>query len=148
MRVLLQRVSSSSVVVNGETVGAIGKGFTLLVGITHSDTQAEADWLAKKIAGIRLFEDDAGKMNRALKDVGGAILAISQFTLYGDARKGRRPSFINAARPEQAEPLFDYFVEKLRGFDLQVETGRFGASMAVDIQNDGPVTLMLERDAT
>lgn len=148
MRVLLQRVSSSSVVVNGETVGAIGKGFTLLVGITHSDTQAEADWLAKKIAGIRLFEDDAGKMNRALNDVDGAILAISQFTLYGDARKGRRPSFINAARPEQAEPLFDYFVEKLRGFGLQVETGRFGASMAVDIQNDGPVTLMLERDAT
>ena len=147
MRVLLQRVSSSSVVVNGETVGAIGKGFTLLVGITHSDTQAEADWLAKKIAGIRLFEDDAGKMNRALNDVDGAILAISQFTLYGDARKGRRPSFINAARPEQAEPLFDYFVAKLRGFNLQVETGRFGASMAVDIQNDGPVTLMLERDA-
>jgi len=147
MRVLLQRVSSSKVVVAGEIVGQIGKGFTLLVGITHSDTKAQADWLANKIAGIRLFEDDAGKMNRALNDVGGAILAISQFTLYGDARKGRRPSFINAARPEQAEPLFDYFVEKLRSTGLTVETGRFGASMAVDIQNDGPVTLMLERDA-
>ena len=147
MRVLLQRVSSSKVVVAGEIVGQIGKGFTLLVGITHTDTQAQADWLANKIAGIRLFEDDAGKMNRALNDVDGAILAISQFTLYGDARKGRRPSFINAARPEQAEPLFDYFVDKLRSKGITVETGRFGASMAVDIQNDGPVTLMLERDA-
>ncbi|MGB1249767.1 MAG: D-aminoacyl-tRNA deacylase [Candidatus Promineifilaceae bacterium] len=147
MRVLLQRVTSSSVTVAGEIVGEIAKGFTLLVGITHSDTQAEANWLANKIAGIRLFEDDAGKMNLALADVGGSVLAISQFTLYGDARKGRRPSFINASRPEHAEPLFDYFVAKLRSLGLQVETGRFGASMAVDIQNDGPVTLMLERDA-
>jgi D-tyrosyl-tRNA(Tyr) deacylase len=115
------------------------------VGITHSDTEAEADWLANKIAGIRLFEDDEGKMNLSLADVGGEILTVSQFTLYGDARKGRRPSFIDAARPEQAEPLFDYFVTQLRQHGFKVETGVFGAVMQVDIHNDGPVTLMLER---
>jgi D-tyrosyl-tRNA(Tyr) deacylase len=145
MKVLLQRVSHGRVTVNNKIVGQIGRGFVILVGITHSDTEAEADWLANKIAGIRLFEDDEGKMNLSLADVGGEILAVSQFTLYGDARKGRRPSFIDAARPEQAEPLFDYFVTQLRQHGFKVETGVFGAVMQVDIHNDGPVTLMLER---
>jgi D-tyrosyl-tRNA(Tyr) deacylase len=145
MKVLLQRVSHGRVTVNNKIVGQIGRGFVILVGITHSDTEAEADWLANKIAGIRLFEDDEGKMNLSLADVGGEILAVSQFTLYGDARKGRRPSFIDAARPEQAEPLFDYFVIQLRQHGFKVETGVFGAVMQVDIHNDGPVTLMLER---
>jgi D-tyrosyl-tRNA(Tyr) deacylase len=145
MRILIQRVSRASVTVEKETIGEVGRGFCLLVGITHLDTAADAAWLANKVAGLRLFEDDEGKMNRALEDVEGAILAISQFTLYGDARKGRRPSFINAARPEQAEPLFDYFVAQLRAAGLQVATGLFGANMQVEIHNDGPVTLMLER---
>ena len=145
MRVLLQRVSEASVTVDGKIIGEIGRGFALLVGITHDDTQAEATWMANKIAGIRLFEDDAGKMNLGLNDVDGAILAISQFTLYGNAAKGRRPSFIEAARPEQASPLFDFFVEQLKNHNYQVETGIFGADMKVKIFNDGPVTLMLEK---
>jgi len=146
MRALLQRVSYASVSVDGRIVGQIDRGLCVLLGVTHSDGQAEADWLADKIAGIRLFEDGAGKMNLSLADVGGAVLVISQFTLYGDARKGRRPSFIDAARPEQAEPLVDYFVERLRReHGLLVATGVFGAMMKVEIHNDGPVTLMLER---
>ena len=145
MKVLIQRVSQGSVTVDGEVVGEIGPGFVLLVGVTHDDGEEEAAWLARKVAGIRLFEDDAGKMNLALSDVGGQVLVVSQFTLYGDASKGRRPSFIDAARPEQAEPLVDYFCERLREHGLQVETGVFGASMQVQIHNDGPVTLMLER---
>lgn len=145
MKALLQRVSQARVTANGQITGQIGRGFVILVGITHTDTEAEADWLAQKIAGIRLFEDDEGKMNLSLNDVGGAILAVSQFTLYGDARKGRRPSFIDAARPEQAEPLFDHFVAQLRHHGFTVATGIFGAVMQVDIHNDGPVTLMLER---
>ncbi len=146
MKALLQRVSQASVTVEGQVVGQIGKGFVILLGVTHSDSQAQADWLANKIGGIRLYEDDQGKMNRALADVGGSLLVISQFTLYGDARKGRRPSFIEAARPEQAQPLFDYFVSLLRGQGFEVATGVFGAEMQVAIHNDGPVTLMLERD--
>ncbi len=146
MRALLQRVSRGAVMVDGAVVGEIGRGFVLLLGITHSDGKTEAAWLANKVAGIRLFDDADGKMNLALHEVGGAVLVISQFTLYGDARKGKRPSYINAARPEQAEPLVDYFVEQLRTHNLQVETGVFGAEMQVDIQNDGPVTLMLEKD--
>jgi D-tyrosyl-tRNA(Tyr) deacylase len=145
MKTLLQRVSHASVTVDGRIVGQIQRGFVILVGITHADGDAEADWLAQKIAGIRLFEDEEGKMNLSLDDVGGQILAVSQFTLYGDARKGRRPSFIDAARPEQAEPLFDYFVAKLRQHGFTVATGIFGAAMQVAIHNDGPVTLMLER---
>ncbi len=147
MRVLLQRVSQASVSVDGQIVGKIEQGFCLLVGITHADGEAEAQWLAQKVAGLRLFEDAAGKMNLGLSEVGGAILAISQFTLYGDTRKGRRPSFIEAARPESAEPLFDYFCAQLRAQNLLVETGVFGANMQVSIENDGPVTLMLEREA-
>jgi D-tyrosyl-tRNA(Tyr) deacylase len=145
MKALLQRVSFASVSVNGRVVGQIEQGFVVLLGITHSDSQVEAEWLAKKIAGIRLFEDDDGKMNLSLADVGGSLLVVSQFTLYGDASKGRRPSFINAARPEQAEPLFDEFVAQLRHQGLRVATGVFGALMQVEIHNDGPVTVMIER---
>jgi D-aminoacyl-tRNA deacylase len=144
MRALLQRVSSASVTVNGRTVGAIKKGFVVLLGVTHSDTRAGADWLAAKIAGLRLFNDEAGKMNLSLAEVGGAVLVVSQFTLYGDARKGRRPSFTNAAPPEIAEPLVDYFAGQLREHGLTVATGIFGAQMLVEIHNDGPVTMMLE----
>ena len=145
MRVVLQRCTRAEVRIYGQTVGRIGKGFMCLVGITEGDTTAEADLLAKKVAQMRVFEDEQGKMNLALKDVGGAILSISQFTLYADCRKGNRPSFIRAARPEVAEPLYDYFNERLRKeYDLVVETGRFGADMKVDFINDGPVTILLD----
>lgn len=147
MRALVQRVSRAQVTVDGEVVGAIGPGFVVLLGVTHGDGSAEAAWLAQKIAGLRLFEDEAGKMNLALADVGGSVLAVSQFTLYGDAGKGRRPSFIAAARPEQAQPLFDHFVGQLRQLGLAVAEGVFGAVMQVEIHNAGPVTLMLEREA-
>ncbi|MCC6604569.1 MAG: D-tyrosyl-tRNA(Tyr) deacylase [Anaerolineae bacterium] len=147
MRALLQRVSHASVTVNGRIIGQINQGFVILLGITHSDTPAEAGWLANKIAGLRLFEDDADKMNLALADVGGSVLVVSQFTLYGDARKGKRPSFTAAARPEQAEPLVEYFCDQLRQTGLTVATGQFGAMMQVTIHNDGPVTLLLEREA-
>jgi D-aminoacyl-tRNA deacylase len=147
MKVLLQRVSQATVTVDGRTAGAIGRGFVALVGVTHGDGRPEADWLAGKVAGLRLFEDGAGKMNLSLADVGGAVLIVSQFTLYGDARKGRRPSFTAAALPPQAEPLIDYFAHQLRQYDLPVATGVFGAHMLVEIHNDGPVTLLLERQA-
>ncbi|MDX1616186.1 MAG: D-aminoacyl-tRNA deacylase [Candidatus Promineifilaceae bacterium] len=145
MRVLLQRVSEAQVRVGGEVVGAIDRGFVALVGVTHDDGSREADWLANKVAGLRVFEDEAGKMNLALGDVGGAVLVISQFTLYGDARKGRRPSFTDAAAPEPAEALVEAFSDGLRQRGLPVESGVFGATMSVEIHNDGPVTLMLER---
>jgi D-aminoacyl-tRNA deacylase len=145
MRALLQRVSSASVTVDGRITGQVAQGYVILLGVTHGDTEAEADWLANKIAGLRLFEDVEGKMNLSLFDVEGSVLVVSQFTLYGDARKGRRPSFTNAARPEQAEPLVDYFCDKLRQRGLTVATGVFGAMMQVEIHNDGPVTLMLEK---
>lgn len=147
MRVVVQRCSRAKVRIDGNSVGKIGQGFMLLVGITENDTTAEADLLAKKIAQLRVFEDEAGKMNLAIRDVGGAILSISQFTLYADCRKGNRPSFIRAARPEQASPLYDYFNETLRTtYGLTVETGRFGADMKVDFINDGPVTILLDTD--
>ncbi len=144
MRAVVQRVSEASVTVDGRVVGAIGRGFLVLLGVTHGDGEAEALWLARKIAGLRIFEDEAGKFNRSLADVGGAMLVVSQFTLYGDARKGRRPSFTDAARPEHAEPLCDRFVELLRAEGVPVETGVFGAMMAVQLVNDGPVTLWLD----
>ena len=147
MRVVVQRCSRAEVRIDGNSVGKIGQGFMLLVGITETDTTAEADLLAKKIAQLRVFEDEAGKMNLAIRDVGGAILSISQFTLYADCRKGNRPSFIRAARPEQASLLYDYFNETLRTtYGLTVETGRFGADMKVDFINDGPVTILLDTD--
>lgn len=145
MKALLQRVSQARVLVDGREVGAIGRGFVVLLGITHSDTPAEAEWLAQKVAGIRLFEDEAGKLNLALADVGGGVLVVSQFTLYADAQKGRRPSFSEAARPEAAEPLVEHFVQQLRRLGLPVATGVFGARMLVEIHNDGPVTVMIEK---
>ena len=145
MRVVVQRCSRAEVRIDGQVVGRIEKGFMILVGITDGDTKAEADLLAKKVAQMRVFEDAEGKMNLALKDVNGAVLSISQFTLYADCKKGNRPSFIRAARPEVAEPLYDYFNDVLRTqYGLQVETGRFGADMKVDFVNDGPVTIVLD----
>ena len=145
MRVLLQRVNQASVTIDGRTAGSIGRGFCLLVGFTHDDVPERAEWMAEKVAGLRLFSDPEGKMNLGLADVGGEVLVVSQFTLYGDAAKGRRPSFIDAARPETAIPLYEGFIAALRGHKLTVATGEFGAMMQVHLVNDGPVTLMLER---
>jgi D-tyrosyl-tRNA(Tyr) deacylase len=145
MRVLLQRVSRAEVRVGERVTGAIERGFLLLVGFTHTDTDAAVAWMADKVAGLRIFTDAEGKMNLGLDDVGGAVLVVSQFTLYGDAQKGRRPSFVDAARPEQAIPLYERFVAMLRERGLRVETGEFGAMMDVELVNDGPVTLSLER---
>jgi D-tyrosyl-tRNA(Tyr) deacylase len=147
MRVVLQRVARASVTIDGRMAGAIGRGFCLLVGFTHGDDGPIADWMAEKVAGLRLFSDAGGKMNLGLDEVRGGILVISQFTLYGDAGKGRRPSFIDAARPETAIPLYQRFVAALRAGGLEVATGEFGADMQVEIHNDGPVTLILERSA-
>jgi D-aminoacyl-tRNA deacylase len=145
MRVLLQRVSRAEVRVNGRVTGRIGRGYLLLVGITHNDDEARLVWMADKVAGLRLFSDADDKMNLALADVDGGVLVVSQFTLYGDASKGRRPSFIDAARPDVAIPLYERFVGLLRERQLVVETGEFGAMMDVELINDGPVTLWLER---
>lgn len=145
MRVLLQRVSHASVAIGGNVVGAIERGFCLLVGFTHTDQAADVDWMADKVAGLRLFSDAAGKMNLGLAEVGGGVLVISQFTLYGDTAKGRRPSFIDAARPDVAIPLYERFLAQLRAAGLTVAAGEFGADMLVTIHNDGPVTLILER---
>jgi len=145
MRVVLQRVSRSSVTVDGRLVGAIGRGFCLLVGFTHGDTPVQVDWMAEKVAGLRLFTDSAGKMNLGLEEVGGALLIVSQFTLYGEAAKGRRPSFLGAAPPEIAIPLYERLLASLRQRGLTVAAGEFGADMRVEIHNDGPVTLILER---
>ena len=146
MRIVLQRVKEASVTVAGERISAIGSGLLLLVGVAQGDGETEADWLAEKIAGLRIMADQEGKMNRSVKDVGGAVLAVSQFTLLADTRKGRRPSFVGAAPPEEATRLFDYFCERLRAVGVErVETGRFGAMMDVTLINDGPVTIVLER---
>lgn len=145
MRVLLQRVSRASVTVAGRETGRIGLGFLVLVGLTHGDSDEQLQWMADKIAGLRLFADAEGKMNLGLTDVGGALLVVSQFTLYGDAQKGRRPSFIQAAHPDVAVPLYAKFVVALRERGVPVETGEFGAMMQVELVNDGPVTLWLER---
>jgi D-tyrosyl-tRNA(Tyr) deacylase len=146
MRALIQRVGKASVSIDGETVGQIGRGLVVLVGVTHGDTQEQAEWLARKVAGLRIFEDSAGKMNAGLLDVDGAALVVSQFTLYADARKGRRPSFTDAAPPEVAEPLVEHFAQALRDQGVPVETGVFQAHMLVEIHNDGPVTIILERN--
>lgn len=146
MRAVVQRVSAASVRVNGEVAGEIKLGFVALVGITHRDTTIEADYLARKIAALRVFEDDAGKMNVGLAEAGGVVLAISQFTLYGDVRKGRRPSFTDAARPETAEPLYLRFCETLAAQGVTVAQGVFQAHMEVTLVNDGPVTLWLDTD--
>ena len=148
MRAVIQRVSRASVTVDGEGVGKIDRGLLVLLGVTHADTEASADYLAEKITGLRIFEDDAGKMNLSVTDVGGAILAVSQFTLYGDVRKGKRPSFDDAARPEEARKLYEYFVERIRGLGLRCEAGRFQEMMQVELVNDGPVTILLDSEKT
>jgi D-tyrosyl-tRNA(Tyr) deacylase len=148
MRVLLQRVSEASVSIAGRVAGAIGPGFVVLVGFTHTDTIAEVRWMADKVVGLRVFNDADGKMNCDLAAVRGAVLVVSQFTLYGDAAKGRRPSFIDAARPDIAIPLYQAFLAALRAAGPAVASGEFGADMQVALVNDGPVTLLLERTAT
>jgi D-tyrosyl-tRNA(Tyr) deacylase len=147
MRAVLQRVTRGSVAVEGEQIGAIDRGLVILLGIREGDTEEEAEWMAQKIANLRIFEDEDGKFNYSLLDTAGAALVVSQFTLYGDARRGRRPSFSHAAPPDVAEPLVDRFCSLLAkvGVD-QVETGRFGAMMMVEIHNDGPVTIILDTD--
>lgn len=144
MRVVVQRSKEAKVTVEDKTVGRIERGLVLLVGVTHEDTEADAKFLAEKIAGLRIFEDGEEKMNLSVQDIGGQILSISQFTLYGDCRKGRRPNFMAAARPDVAEPLYNRFNELLRGQGLHVETGVFGAMMDVSLVNWGPVTLIVD----
>ncbi|HEX8692464.1 MAG TPA: D-aminoacyl-tRNA deacylase [Longimicrobium sp.] len=145
MRIVLQRVSRASVTVGGRVTGEIGRGLLLLAGFTDADTGEALAWMAKKVVQLRIFPDDEGKMNRSVEEADGALLVVSQFTLYGDARRGNRPSFIDAARPEVAIPLYERFVELLRATGRPVETGEFGAMMDVELVNDGPVTLVLER---
>ena len=144
MRAVIQRVSRAKVTVAGEVVGEIGPGLLVLLGVGQGDAEGDADYLAEKIAGLRIFEDAEGKMNHALGESGGAVLAVSQFTLYGDVRRGKRPSFDAAARPEQARRLYDYFVEKIRAAGLRCETGQFQEMMQVELVNDGPVTILLD----
>ncbi len=144
MRAVLQRVAQARVVIAGETVGAIQRGLLVLLGVERSDTPEDVAWLADKVAALRIFNDAQGKMNVSVADVHGAVLVVSQFTLYGDCRKGRRPSFIDAAPPETAIPLYEAFVQALRAQGLPVATGRFGAMMQVELVNDGPVTLIVD----
>jgi D-tyrosyl-tRNA(Tyr) deacylase len=146
MRLVIQRVTRAAVSVNGEVVGRCERGLCVLTGVRVGDTETEADWLAEKTANLRIFPDETGKMNRSLADIGGQALVVSQFTLYGDARRGRRPSFTDAEAPERAAALVERFVAALRRAGVTVETGVFGADMQVEIHNDGPVTLILERD--
>ena len=145
MRIVLQRSKKASVTVDGQIVGAIEKGLVLLVGVTHEDTEEAAQFLADKVVNLRIFEDEDGKMNHSLLDVGGSILSVSQFTLYGDCRKGRRPNFMDAARPDHATEIYNLFNEELKKKNVAVETGIFGAMMDVQLVNDGPVTLILEK---
>lgn len=144
MKVVVQRSKRAEVTVNGEVTGSIDFGLVLLVGITHEDTEDDVRWMADKVIGLRIFEDEEGKMNHSVLDTGGGLLSVSQFTLYGDCRKGRRPNFMSAARPEQAEPLYNRFNDALRSSGLHVGTGRFGEMMDVSLVNWGPVTLILE----
>jgi D-aminoacyl-tRNA deacylase len=145
VRVIVQRVSRARVTVLGRVTGEIERGVLLLVGFTHTDEPEQVQWMAEKVVGLRIFGDEEGRMNRSLRDVGGAALVVSQFTLYGDARKGRRPSFVEAAAPDRAIPLYKSFIAALRVLGCTVETGEFGAMMDVELVNDGPVTLILER---
>jgi D-tyrosyl-tRNA(Tyr) deacylase len=144
MRAVVQRVARANVVIAGDTVGDIGAGLVVLLGIAHPDTPAQAQWLAEKVAGLRIFNDAEGKMNRDLVEVGGAMLIVSQFTLYGDCRKGKRPSFIDAAPPSIAIPLYETFINSVKALGIRVAEGRFGADMKVELVNDGPVTLIVD----
>jgi D-tyrosyl-tRNA(Tyr) deacylase len=146
MRAVVQRVRRASVVIDGTVVGHIDRGLLVLLGVTHTDTPEAAVWLADKIVGLRIFNDADGKMNLDLAEIGGAVLVVSQFTLYGDCQKGRRPSFITAARPEIAIPLYETFVNAVKALGVPVATGQFGADMQVELVNDGPVTLVVERN--
>lgn len=144
MRAVVQRVTTARVRVEGAVIGEIGPGLLVLLGVTHEDAAVQADWLADKLVGLRIFNDADGKMNRSLADVGGGMLIVSQFTLYGDCSKGRRPSFITAAPPEIAIPLYEHFINAVKALGVPVATGRFGASMQVELVNDGPVTLIVD----
>ena len=148
MRAVVQRVSRAQVAVDGEIVGEVGRGLLVLLGVTHADTEADADYLADKIAGLRVFEDENGKMNLDTAAVGGGILVVSQFTLYGDVRRGKRPSFDAAAKPERARELYEYFVARIRAAGLPCQTGRFQEMMEVELVNDGPVTILLDSTKT
>jgi len=145
MRAVVQRVSRGSVTVGGQRVAEIGSGLVILVGVGHTDSEEQADWLAEKIANLRIFEDEAGKMNRSVLETSGSVIVASQFTLYANTEKGRRPSFIDAAPPDKAEPLITYFGKRLQFHGVPVQTGVFRAEMLVEIHNDGPVTILLER---
>lgn len=145
MKLVVQRVKNAKVEVEGKTVGSINQGFLVLLGVTHTDTKAEADYLVKKLCNLRVFEDDNGKMNLGLKDIEGELLIVSQFTLYADCSQGNRPSFINAAKPDVANELYEYFCEKCKEQNIKVEKGIFGADMKVNLLNDGPVTIILEK---
>ena len=144
MRAVVQRVTRASVKVNGEFTGKIEEGLLVLLGVAQEDAESDADYLAEKIAGLRIFEDEEGKMNRSVAEIGGDVLAVSQFTLFGDVRKGKRPSFDAAARPERAQTLYEYFVQRIRALGLHCETGRFQQTMEVDLVNQGPVTILLD----
>lgn len=144
MRAVVQRVTRASVTIDGEIVGEIGQGLVVLLGVAHDDTKQDADYLAPKIASLRIFDDSDGKMNLSLKEIGGGLLVVSQFTLYGDVRRGLRPSWSDAAPPEVAEPLYEYFVESSRKLIARVATGSFRKTMQVELVNDGPVTIMLD----
>ncbi|HKK28290.1 MAG TPA: D-aminoacyl-tRNA deacylase [Gemmatimonadota bacterium] len=148
MRAVVQRVSRASVRVDGEVVGEIGKGLLVLAAFAPGDGEEELSWMASKLAGLRIFPDEDGLMNRSTRDAGGALLVVSQFTLYGDVSRGRRPSFIGAADPEEAERLYDRFLELCEGTEVPVESGEFGAMMEVELANDGPVTLVVDREAS
>jgi D-tyrosyl-tRNA(Tyr) deacylase len=144
MRAVIQRVSRAKVIVDGETVGEIGRGLLVLLGVAQADTQADADYVADKTTGLRIFEDDEGRMNRAIAELGGAVLVVSQFTLYGDVRRGKRPSFDAAASPQNARELYEYVVDRIRLTGLRCETGKFQEMMLVELVNDGPVTILLD----
>lgn len=146
MKLVIQRVKQAKVEVEGKVVGEIQKGFLVLIGITHTDTQKEADYLAKKLCNLRIFEDENQKMNRNLKDVNGKLLIVSQFTLYANCKDGNRPSFTDAAKPEMANELYEYFCKKCEEYQIDVQKGIFGADMQVSLVNDGPVTIVIERD--
>lgn len=144
MKIVVQRVTRARVEAHGKVIGQIADGLLVLLGITHDDTEAQADWMVEKLTKLRIFDDEDGKMNKSVDDIGGGILVVSQFTLYSDCKKGTRPSFVNAARPEHAEPLYNYFIQKCIDTGIHTETGEFGAKMEIDLENDGPVTFFLE----